>query len=355
MTDRIKTTHVAMLAACTLTTAMAFAPSVSARDLTVVSWGGPMQDAQRKVYFKPFEDLTKTKVEEASWDGGIGILRAKVQGGNLDWDMVEVESDELGLGCEEGLYTKLDWSKLGGKDIYYPAAVSTCGDGTFFYNFVLGYNADKLKDGPKGWVDFFDLKKYPGKRALRSGPKGNLEIALMGDGVDPKDVYKLLATDAGVERAFKKLDTIKSNIIWWQTGTQPIQLLSSDEVVMTSVYNGRITIADADKAEHKNYKMVWNDSLFTIDSWVILKGSPNVDKAYKLLDFMSDPNRQKEFPDYVPAGMTNKKTISLISEKMLPDLPTAPANFAHVLELNVPFWLENYDKLNDRYTKWAAQ
>src|SRR5262249_6145581 len=162
--------------------------AVDARDLTVVSWGGPMQDGQDKVYFKPFEAASKTKLQQASWDGGIGILRAKVQGGNLDWDMVEVESDELAIGCEEGLYVKLDWSKIGGKDIYYPEAVHPCGDGVFFYNFVLGYDADKIKDPPKSWADFFDLKKYPGKRALRSGPKPNLEIALMGDGVAPKDV-----------------------------------------------------------------------------------------------------------------------------------------------------------------------
>lgn len=345
---------VAMLAASVLVTGVALAPSAHARDLTVVSWGGPMQDAQRLLYFKPFQDETKIKLQEANWDGGIGIVRSKVQGGNLDWDLIEVESDELAIGCEEGLYVKLNWSKIGGKDIYIPPAVSTCGIGTFVYSFVLGYDGDKLKDGPESWVDFFDTQKYPGKRAMRSGPKTTLEIALMGDGVDPKDVYKVLATPAGVDRAFKKLDTIKPSLIWWQTGNKPIELLSSNEVVMTDVYNGRITATDkADKTKH--YKIVWNEQLFTMDSWVILKGSPNVESAYKLLDFMSDPAREAQFPKYVAAGMPNKKANALIDKDILPDLPTAEGNFKNVLEINVPFWLENYDKLNDRYTKWAAQ
>ena len=98
-----------------------------ARDLSVVSWGGAYQDAQREVYFKPFMDKSKITMTEENWDGGVGTLRAKIQGGNNNWDVVQVESEELLLGCEEGLYEKLDWAKLGGKDKYLPDAVNDCG------------------------------------------------------------------------------------------------------------------------------------------------------------------------------------------------------------------------------------
>ena len=95
----------------------------------------------------------------------------------------------------------------------------------------------------------------------------------MADGVAPQDVYKTLATAAGVERAFKKLDQIKGSIVWWEKGSQPPQLLASGEVVMTDAYNGRIAAAnDKDK---KNFKIVWTNNLYTIDSWVIMKGTPN--------------------------------------------------------------------------------
>jgi len=344
---------VGTLAAGALVMGIALAPSAHARDLTVVSWGGSLQDGQSKIYFKPFEAQTKIKLEEASWDGGIGILRAKVQAGNPDWDMIQVESDELALGCEEGLFDKPDWSKIGGKDVYFPQAVKPCGVGTFFYSFVMGWDGDVLGNGPKNWVDFFDLKKFPGKRALRSGPKTTLEIALMGDGVAAKDVYKVLSTPAGVDRAFKKLDTIKPEIIWWQTGNQPIQILASKAVVMTALYDGRII--SVNKNEHKNYKFLWPGSLFTMDYWVILKGSPYLDQSEKLLDFMSDPHRQAEFPKGLPSGPVVKAAIQYVDKDLLPELPSAPQNMVDALEINVPFWLENYDKLNDRYTKWAAQ
>src|SRR5882672_1111317 len=183
--------------------------SASARDLSVVSWGGAYQDAQKEVYFKPFMDKTKVKMVDESWDGGIGVLRAKVQGGVNNWDVVQVESEELLLGCEEGLFEKIDWNKLGGRDKFLKNAVNDCGVGAIVYNFVLAYDADRIKDSPTGWADFWDIKKYPGKRALRKGPKTNLEIALLADGVAAADVYKMLATPTGVDRAFNKLGQLK--------------------------------------------------------------------------------------------------------------------------------------------------
>ena len=146
-------------------------PAPPARDLTVVSWGGAYQDAQREVYFKPFM-ATGIKMAEESWDGGVGTLRAKIQGGNNNWDVVQVESDELLLGCEEGLYEKLDWAKLGGKDKYLPDAVNDCGVGAIVYSFVLAYDGDKIKgDAPKNWADFWNTAEVAGQARAAQGPE----------------------------------------------------------------------------------------------------------------------------------------------------------------------------------------
>ncbi|BAI75315.1 spermidine/putrescine transport system substrate-binding protein (plasmid) [Azospirillum sp. B510] len=343
---------VALGFAATFTALTALASAASARDLTVVSWGGAYQDVQKKVYFEPFK-AAGTPMNDESWDGGVGVLRAKVQGGASTWDVVQVESEELALGCDEGLYEKLNFSKIGGEDTYLPSTVNACGVGAIVYDFVLGYDKDKLKDAPKSWADFFDTKKYPGKRGLRQGAKTTLEIALMADGVAPADVYKVLGTDAGVERAFKKLDTIKNDIVWWKAGAQPPQLLASGEVAMTSVYNGRIDAAN--KKENKNFGMVWNGALYTIDSWVILKGSPNVDAAYKFLNFVGKPENQAKLSEGIAYGTSNKKAPSLLPKAILADLPTAPDNMKSAVEINTDFWLENIDRLTERFNKWAAK
>jgi putative spermidine/putrescine transport system substrate-binding protein len=332
--------------------ALAVAGSASARDLTVVSWGGAYQDAQKKVYFEPLQKAG-TKMTDESWDGGIGVLRTKVQAGNVNWDVVQVESEELVLGCEEGLFEKMDFSKIGGKDQYLPAAVNDCGVGAIVYDFILAYDGDKLKDGPKSWKDFWDTKKFPGKRALRQGPKTNLEIALMADGVAPADVYKVLKTDAGIDRAFKKLDEIRGDLIFWKAGAQPPQLLASGEVVMTSAYNGRISAAN--EKDKKNFKIGWDGALYTIDSWVILKGSSNKDAAYKFLDFVGKADHQAKLPEFITYGVTNKKAADLISAKAMPELPTNPKNMEHATELDAQFWIDNIDRLTERFNKWAAK
>jgi putative spermidine/putrescine transport system substrate-binding protein len=321
------------------------------RQLVVVSWGGAYQEGQKKVYFEPAKAAGINLIDE-SWDGGIGVLRARAQSADSGWDVVQVESEELELGCDEGLFQEIDFTKIGGKEAYLESAVHPCGVGAIVYNFVLGYDKDKLKTAPAGWKDFFDTSKIPGKRGMRKGPKTNLEFALLADGVPAAEVYDLLKTDAGVERAFKKLDSIKKDIVFWEAGAQPIQLLASGEVVMTSVYNGRIDAAN--KADKRNFGIVWDGSLYTVDSWVIMKGTPNTEAAYKFLDFVGKPENQAKLPNHIAYGVTAKAATPLIDKARLPDLPTSPDNMKNVAEISTTFWLENIDRLNERFNRWAA-
>jgi putative spermidine/putrescine transport system substrate-binding protein len=331
----------------------AMAASAEARDLTVTSWGGNYQDAQRQVYFEPFSKLTGTKLVEDSWNGGVGTLRAKVEGGNSNWDVVQVEAEELELGCEEGLFEQLDWSALGGKDKFIPAAVHECGVGAIVWTTVITYDGARLKDGPKSWADFWNTEKFPGKRGLRRGPKYTLEFALMADGVEPSQVYQTLGTDAGIERAFKKLDQLKPSIVWWEAGAQPQQLLASGEVIMTSVYNARI--AAANKSDNRDFKIVWPGGVYAVDSWVILRDSPNKASGMELIAFMSDPNNQKNLPPKVPYGVTHKDATAMIDPAVLPSLPTEPGNLAAGLELNTEFWVANIERLTERFNAWVGQ
>ncbi|WP_137929118.1 ABC transporter substrate-binding protein [Mesorhizobium comanense] len=337
----------ASLLACTVCLA-----SASARDLVIVSNGGTFQEAQSNAIFKPFTAKTGIKVVEDTWDNGIGVIRTKVEGGDSGWDIVNAESEELEIACQEGLILPLDIDKLGGKDNYVPGAVHKCGIGAAIYNHVLAYDKTRVSAVPT-WADFFDLKKYPGKRALRASPKTNLEFALIADGVPLADVYKVLSTPEGVDRAFAKLDTIKSSLVFWTAGGQPMQLLASGEVVMTSSFNGRVT--NAINKEHKPFGIVWDKSLQTADSWVILKTSPNVDKAYELLKFAGEAEPQSHLPDVQPIGITSAKAVGMIKPELLADLPTAPDNNKDVLQINDAFWIDNIDTLTARWAEWSAQ
>jgi putative spermidine/putrescine transport system substrate-binding protein len=329
------------------------APPAAARDFTVVAGGGSFQALQKEVFFTPFAKDAGVSVVDDSWDNGIGILRAKAAMPDGGWDVVQVESEEQQIGCDEGLFVELETSRLPPASDLVSGSLSRCGLGAIIYNFVLGYDATALKTAPKDWRDFFDLQAFPGKRALRGSPKGNLEIALMADGVAPKDVYATLSTAAGVERAFAKLDTIKSSLIFWKSGAQPIQMLSSGEVSMTTSYNGRVT--NAVRNDKKNFGLVWNQSLQTVDSWVMMKNSPFVDLAYKFLKDYQKPERQKLLPAGQPIGITSVAALKDVEPSVLADLPTSPANAANVLQLDDRFWVDNTDALTARWAAWSGQ
>jgi putative spermidine/putrescine transport system substrate-binding protein len=141
--------------------------------------------------------------------------------------------------------------------------------------------------------------------------------------------------------------------VWWKAGAQPPQLLASGEVAMTSVYNGRIDAAN--RNDHKNFGVVWNGALYTIDSWVILKGSPNTDQAYKFLAFAGAAENQAKLPQYIAYGVPNRRANALIAPEYLAGLPTNPVNLRTATEISDSFWLENLDRLTERFNKWAAK
>ncbi|MBV8049157.1 MAG: polyamine ABC transporter substrate-binding protein [Paludibacterium sp.] len=334
----------AVAAACSASVALA-------GDLTVISFGGANKDAQEKAYYAPFTKATGVNVVGGEYNGEMAKVKAMVDTHSVSWDVLEVESPELARGCDEGLFEKLDYSKLNKSD-FVPGAVQSCGIGIFVWSTVLAYNGDKLKSAPTSWKDFWDVKKFPGKRGLRKGAKYTLEVALMADGVAPKDVYKVLATPAGQDRAFKMLDRLKPNIQWWEAGAQPPQYLVSGDVVMSSAYNGRIA---SSQKEGKNLKIVWNGGMYDFDSWAIPKGSPNKDAALKFIAFASKPENQKVYSQQIAYGPSNKKAIGLLSKNEAAALPTAPQNIKSGLAVDVAFWADYGESLEQRFNAWAAK
>ena len=166
-------------------------------DLTVVSFGGANKAAQVKAFYAPWEAAGNGKIVAGEYNGEMAKVKAMVDTKSVSWDLVEVESPELSRGCDEDMFEQLDPKLFGKTEDYVKGAIQPCGVGFFVWSTVLAYNADKLASAPTSWVDFWDTKKFPGKRGLRKGAKYTLEFALMADGVAPKDVYKVLAGKDG--------------------------------------------------------------------------------------------------------------------------------------------------------------
>jgi len=323
-----------------------------AADLTVISFGGANKEAQVKAYYAPFEKASGNKVIAGEYNGEMAKVRAMVDTNSVSWNLVEVESPELSLGCDEDMFEVLDYSQLGNKDDLVPGAAQQCGVGFFVWSTVLAYNADKLASAPTSWADFWDVKKFPGKRGLRKGAKYTLEFALMADGVAPEDVYTVLAGKGGQDRAFKKLDELKPYIQWWEAGAQPPQYLASGDVVMSSAYNGRIA---ATQKEGSSLKIVWTGGIYDFDSWAIPKGAKNKEEAMKFIAFSLKPEQQKIYSENIAYGPVNKNAVALLDKGLLADMPTTPENIKDQVAMNVTFWADFGETLELRFNSWAAK
>ncbi len=324
------------------------------RPLTIVGWGGSSQDAHRQAYWNSFTRTTGIALREDTWRGGVGVIRTKVVGGDASWDIVQVETEDLILGCEEGLFQRLDWASLGGRDAFLPAAVHDCGVGAMLWSYVIGYDGDRIKGaGPQSWADFWDVQRFPGKRGMRKTPKYSLEFALMADGVAPDQVYPMLRTPAGVDRAFRKLDEIKPNVVWWSSISQVPDLLGSREIVMSVTSPGRLVVAN--RTEGRNFKLNWHGNIYAVDYWVILANSPRRAEAAQLLRYMTRPENQMRLARYIPTGLTNIEANRTVDPVLRQDTPSDPANMTDALELDADFWVEYGDQLTQRFNAWVAR
>jgi putative spermidine/putrescine transport system substrate-binding protein len=326
--------------------------SFAQTQITVVNFGGANGNAQKKAYFEPYEKASGNKVIGVEYNGEQAKIKAMVEAKKVTWDVVEVESPDMARGCDEGLFEKLDYSKIGNKADFTPAAVHECGIGTFVWSTVMAYNADKVKTAPVTWADFWDTKKIVGKRGMRKGARYNLEFALMADGVAVQDVYKVLATKDGAERAFKKLTELKPNIQWWEAGAQPPQFLVAGDVALTTAYNGRI---DAAQREGKNLQITWTGGIYDLDYWAMPKGGANKEAALKYIAMASGADAQSEYAKLISYGPTNTKALAKLDAKTLGLLPTSAANAKTALQFNVNFWADQGEGLEKRFAAWAAQ
>ncbi len=312
--------------------------------IVFVSWGGTTQDAQTKAWAEPFTKETGIKVLQ---DGptDYGKLRAMVESGSVQWDVVDVEQDFGVYAGNNDLAEPLDFNVID-RSALDPRFVTDHAVGSFFFAYVLGFNNASFGSGkPQSWADMFDLKKFPGKRTFyKWSAPGNLEIPLLADGVKPEDLYPL-----DLDRAFAKLDTIKSEIIWWASGAQSQQLLASGEAPIGMFWNGRIHALQQDGLD---VGISWEQNLTAADLLIIPKGSPNKDAAMKFLALAVSPEAQAEMAKLSGYAPINTKAADLLDPDIRDSLPSQHAE--QNVTLDIEYWAKNREEIGSRWYAWQA-
>jgi putative spermidine/putrescine transport system substrate-binding protein len=333
----------------------------AAESLTVVSWGGAYTRSQVKAYHEPFTKKTGIAILSEDYNGGLAQIKAQVDAGNVRWDLVDLELSDAVRGCDEGLLERIDPGILPpapdgtpAAEDFIPGTIVDCAVGEIVWSTVVAFDRTKFVDN-RPWTikDFFNVERYPGKRGLRKSPRVNLEWALMASGVPTDQVYEVLATEAGVDRAFKKLDELKGHVVWWEAGAQPPQLLADGEVAMTSAYNGRLY--NAMVKEKKPFVIIWDGQVWDIDLWGIVKGTPNLSAALEFLVFSTDTVQLANQAKFISYGPVRRSSMEKVSPKVKPHLPTSPDNFANSLQNDYEWWADNQQEMDERFTAWLAR
>ncbi len=358
------------LTALAVTTALV-APAAIAEEMTIVSWGGAYSKSQLRAYHEPYSEKTGVIIiNDDSSAEAVAKLRAMDEAGNVTWDVVDVVAADAIRLCDEGLAMEIDPDTMlaaapdgtSAADDFGDLLVSECFIPQIVYSTTFGYRTDLVGDtAPTDICAVFDTDAYPGKRSLEKRPINNMEWALLCDGVAKGDVYDVLATPEGQDKALAKLDSIKDDVIWWSAGADTPQLLADGEVIMGSTYNGRLfSVIEEQK---QPVAMLWDAQVFDLDGWIIPAGLSDERKqrALDYIMFATDTQRLADQAKYISYGPARKSSAPLVGKhadmgiEMAPHMPTDPENAKNTFLYNYEFWADYRDDIDAKFQAWLAK
>jgi putative spermidine/putrescine transport system substrate-binding protein len=349
MTNKYKNIRLVFLVCLTVSTvlpsACAIAPKDGGQTLTIGSWGGAYQAAQRKAFFEPFTRETGIKIVEASTPDR-GKFYEWERAGTAAIDIVDVETYFVFEAGRKGALQPIDYNVINKTNIM-PSAMNEFGLASCAYADVIAWNS---KSHPTWnnitWQDFWDAHRYPGVRGLRDLPASTFEAALLADGTPPSSLYPL-----DTVRALKSLNRLRerTKITLWSSGSQPIESLLLGSVQLTTAWNGRVYDAQRDG---KPIAMTFNNGMIDWLWWVVPKNSSKRDLAMKFIAFTLRPDRQAELSRNIPYGPTNLEALKLLDTNTLANLPTSPGNLSKLIVRDSKWWGHHAEEVQPQWREW---
>jgi putative spermidine/putrescine transport system substrate-binding protein len=327
--------------------ATAVSGSSGGGQMTFNTWGGAYQEAQQKAIVGPFQQSAGVKVN-VTQPIDYAKLKSMVTTGNVVWDVADVEPYVSRRGCKEGWLEKLDYKVVDPSGFLSTMPRTACSVPNGAFGLTMAYRSDKwsASNHPKTWADFFDTKKFPGKRSFpKYAESGILEAALLADGV-PKD--KLYPIDAA--RAFRKLDTVKKDIVFWESGDQSEQLMQSGEVTLCACWATRMY--DAQANQDTPIAIEWQDAIYGWDDFVVPKGAKNLKRAMEFINYGTHPTQEIAMTKYTPWGPSRTKAAAATDATTRAWVPTTPEHAKIGVPINYDYWGDNAPKLDEQFAQW---
>jgi putative spermidine/putrescine transport system substrate-binding protein len=320
------------------------------KTVNLAAYGGVSNDAIRAAWAEPFEKETGIHVNLGA-SASLALAKLQAQSGNPQWDIVGLDGSELPRAVKQGLVERLDPQKVDMSKV--PAHLKTpYGYKYGTYLFTKAYDQRKIPDAsaPQTWADFWDTKRYPGKRSMAQNIVDGsvLEAALMADGVSVSQMYPL-----DVERALKSLDRLgRDHIIWHTANQEPIQQLTSGEVALATAFSGRVITARRNGAQ---IQYTLDQDIASGSYFPVIKGSPNKEAAFQFLNFVATNDEAcAKYMTLLQYATANAEAVKLLPKALADSLPTSPALKDKVLFKDDAWWAEHLESATARFKEWQT-
>lgn len=307
--------------------------------------GGLLLQEEMKVFIQPFEKKTGIHVDVIS-PVNFAAIQAQVKAGHVNVDLVEFSSEYAPEYCGSVLQPITQYFNM--QQFYPQYVVSKCGvpESTFLHEFF--YNKkDFPKNPPTSWADLFNPTKYPGKRAFwNSGDGTNFEQAELAAGVAPAKVDPI-----DYQRALSEFNKIRSDIVYWSTPAQAIQMMQSGSVAIMDGWGPFSTDAVINGAT--DYVREPSNPIFLYNQFLVPKGAPDLGAALEFIKFATAKEQQLKLVETYPEGPTNKAVRP--TQFANPVLKAFyPGNFiTSGVGTNVAWRATHFPQMQTEWTNWV--
>ncbi|HEX9448173.1 MAG TPA: extracellular solute-binding protein [Dongiaceae bacterium] len=324
------------------------AQAAEADELTFAVWGNNDIAHLTQAFGKPFKRDTNIDVVFDGTGPTEGKIKSMVDSGHVDWDICDTDGYScLRLG-QSGALSAIDYSVIDRTQIMSPFTFDY-GVGGYTYSFVLAYNAAVYKDNPpQSWADFWNLKKFPGKRGLWKWMVGGFEAAAMAHGAKPGAVYPL-----DVAECVTRISQLKPHLVSWESGSDVKQMLTDKVVTMACIWHTRA----AQLAVETKGGIAWSfdQGILCPGVWVVPKNNPAGNTVFKFLASMQEPARQIALSSLRGVGPANPRATAAMPASLHPTDPTQPDALAQQVIVDSAWWAANYDKAMTKYMQMLTQ
>lgn len=321
-------------------------PAHAAERLVLANWGGDAVDGYMTAFADACLEATGLPLQIDGSGPLEGTIKAQVESGSVRWDV-----------CDTELYSAF---RLGEKylqpidyDIVDKSRTTTTFDFAVpyaYYSTVIAYDHERFGDDPpKSWADFWNVEKYPGKRSLYKWMSGNLEAALLADGVAPQDLYPL-----DVDRALAKIEELKPHILThWGSAAESQQLLRDREVAMVQIWHTRAILLEEDTEGRARF--TFDQGLLSLSNWSVPVGNPaGREAAMKFINASIAPEPQRLLMSNYRYGPVNQEAAASLPPELARLSPSDPQNFERQVHIDNRWYAEHYGAALDRYTALIA-